>query len=259
MNLRDIVLNYLTDNEKGMQQLITWFLNDVMNEEVAQQAGVPRHARSSSRRAHRNGYRSRSLKTRYGELILQKPQLREIPFETKVFERYSRTEKALVNAIIESYLQGVNQISAPSVSKVARELDVKVTEFMERTIDSHIPYLYVDASYFKVRDGVKYVNKALLVVVGVRTDGYREILAARVADAEHELTWEGMFSDLKERGLTREVSPKWISSSLMVIPESSPQLGKCSRAPHGRCAMYTSSGQFSEKSLGNITKRSLRL
>ena len=216
MNLRDIVLNYLTDNEEGMQQLITWFLNDVMNEEVAQQAGVPRHARSSSRRAHRNGYRSRSLKTRFGELSLQKPQLREIPFETKVFERYSRTEKALVNTIIESYLQGVstrnvenviahlgvNQISASYVSKVARELDVKVTEFMERSIDSHIPYLFVDASYFKVRDGVKYVNKALLVVVGVRTDGYREILGARVADAEHELTWEGIFSDLKDRGLS---------------------------------------------------------
>jgi transposase-like protein len=217
MDLRDIVLNYLTDNEKGIQQLITWFLNDVMNEEVAQQAGVPKHARSSSRRAHRNGYRTRSLKTRFGDLVLQKPQLREIPFETKVFERYSRTEKALVNAIIESYLQGVstrnvekvishlgvNQISASYVSKVAQELDMKITEFMERSIDSHIPYLFVDASYFKVRDGVKYVSKALLVVVGVREDGYREILGVRVADAEHELTWEGIFSDLKDRGLSK--------------------------------------------------------
>lgn len=62
MDLRDIVLNYLTDNETGIQQLIKWFLNDVMNEEVAQQAGVPRYARSSTRRAHRNGYRQRSLK-----------------------------------------------------------------------------------------------------------------------------------------------------------------------------------------------------
>ena len=217
MNLRDIVLNYLTDNEEGMQQLITWFLNDVMNEEVAQQAGVPRYARSSSRRAHRNGNRTRSLKTRYGELSLLKPQLREIPFETKVFDRYSRTEKALVNAIVESYLQGVStrnvekvishlgvtQISASYVSKVAQELDVKVTEFMDRAIDSYIPYLFVDASYFKVREGVKYVNKALLVVVGVRTDGFREILGAQVADAEHELTWEGIFADLMERGLTK--------------------------------------------------------
>ncbi len=217
MNLNDIVLNYLTDNEKGMQQLITWFLNDVMNEEVAQQAGVPKHARSSSRRAHRNGYRSRSLKTRFGDLMLQKPQLREIPFETKVFERYSRAEKALVNAIIESYLQGVStrnvekvishlgvtQISASYVSKVAQELDVKITEFMERTIDSHFPYLFVDASYFKVRDGVKYVNKDSSRSSRVREDGYREILGARVADAEHELTWEGIFSDLKDRGLSK--------------------------------------------------------
>ena len=77
---------------------------------------------------------------------------------------------------------------------------MKITEFMERTIDSHFPYLFVDASYFKVRDGVKYANKALLVVAGVRENGYREILGARVADAEHELTWEGIFSDLKDRG-----------------------------------------------------------
>ncbi|MFA6364561.1 IS256 family transposase [Methanoregula sp.] len=217
MDLRDIVLNYLTDNEKGMQQLITWFLNDVMNEEVAQQAGVPRYARSSSRRAHRNGYRSRSLKTRFGELSLQKPQLWEIPFETKVFERYSRTEKAFVNAIIESYLQsvstrnvekvvshlGINQLSASYVSKVGRELDTKVQEFMEKRLDSYYPYLFVDASYFKVRDETRYVNKALLVIVGIRTDGHREVLSARVADAEHELTWEGMFSDLKEHGLTK--------------------------------------------------------
>jgi putative transposase len=115
MNLSDIVLNYLTDNEKGMQQLITWFLNDVMNEEVAQQAGVPRYARSSSRRAHWNGYRTRTLKTRFGELDLRKPQLRVVPFETKVFERYSRTEKALVNAIIESYIQGVSTRNVEAV------------------------------------------------------------------------------------------------------------------------------------------------
>jgi putative transposase len=215
MNLRDIVLNYLTDNEKGMQQLITWFLNDVMKEEVAQQAGVPRYTRSSARRAHRNGFRHRSLRTRYGDLNLLKPQLREIPFETNVFNRYSRTEKALVNAIVESYLQGVStrkieavvshlgvsQVSPSYVSKVARELDEKVKPFLEKPIDAHIPYLFVDASYFKVRDGIRYVTKALLVVVGVREDGYREILGARVADAEHELTWEGIFSDLKDHGL----------------------------------------------------------
>jgi transposase-like protein len=164
MNLSDIVLNYLTDNEEGMQQFITWFLNDVMQEEVAQQAGVPRYARSSTRRVYRNGYRQRSLKTRYGEVTLLKPQLIEFPFETKIFERYSRTEKALVNPIVESYLQGVftrkveavvsclgmSQVSPSYVSKIAQELDEKVKSFLERPIDSYIQYLFVDTSYFKV-------------------------------------------------------------------------------------------------------------
>ncbi len=176
MNLRDIVLNYLTDNEKGMQQLITWFLDDVMKEEAAQQAGVPRYARSSTRSAHRNGYRPRTLKTRYGELSLQKPQLREIPFETKVFDRYSRTEKALVNAIIESYLQGVStrkvetvishlgvsQISPSYVSKVAQELDEQVRSFLERPIHSHIQYLFVGCVVFQSerRNPVRHQSSA---------------------------------------------------------------------------------------------------
>jgi transposase-like protein len=74
---------------------------------------------------------------------------------------------------------------------------------MERSVDSYIPHLFVDKSYFKVRDGIKYVNKAFLVVAGIRKDEYREILGARVADAEHELTGEGIFSDMKDRGLTK--------------------------------------------------------
>ena len=141
--------------------------------------------------------------------------MREIPFKTKVFVRYSRTEKALVNAIVESYLQGVStrkieavvshlgidEVSPPYVSKIARQLDENVKTFMEKPIESYIPYLFVDASYFKAREGIRYISKTLLVVAGVNEDGYWEIPGARVAEAEHELTWEGIFSDLKEWGL----------------------------------------------------------
>ncbi len=254
MNLNDIVLNYLTDNEKGMQQLITWFLNDVMNEEVAQQAGVPKHARSSSRRAHRNGYRSRSLKTRFGDLMLQKPQLREIPFETKVFERYSRAEKALVNAIIESYLQGVStrnvekvishlgvtQISASYVSKVAQELDVKITEFMERTIDSHFPYLFVDASYFKVRDGVKYINEDS----SRSQPGYGKTDTGR--SSELVSLMRNMNLPGKEYFPTSRivVSVRWISLFQMDIPGSNRLPKGCSLAHHGSFVTFILSGQF---------------
>jgi len=134
-----------------------------------------------------------------------------------VFERYSRVEKVPENTIIESYLQGVStrkiqnviatlgveKISVSYVSGIAKDLDAKVIEFLSRPVESHIPYIFVDASYFKVRDGIKYTNKALLVIAGIRNDGIRKILGARIADCKDELTWEDLFSELKDRGLRR--------------------------------------------------------
>jgi putative transposase len=208
--------DYLVDQEDGLKQLLTWFLNLVMQLEAMQQSGAEPYQRTGSRRAHRNGYKERSLKTRVGEIILRKPQFREYPFETKVFDRYSRVEKALINAVIESYLQGVStrrvkdivsrfgveELSASSVSRISKELDEKVDEFLRRPIEHPVPYLFVDASYFKVRNGSRYVTKAFLVVTGIRDDGYREILGARIADVEDELVWSGLFQELTDRGLS---------------------------------------------------------
>lgn len=216
MELLALIADYLSDQEEGMKNLITWFLNQVMFMEALQQAGAAQYERTDARKAYRNGYKDRSLKTRYGELTLRKPQFREFPFETQIFDRYSRVEKALVNAIAESYLQGVStrrvqeivahlgveQLSPASVSRMARELDEQVQAFLTRPIEQPIPYLFVDASYYKVRDGVRYVTKAVLLVSGVRADGYREILGAKIADCESEAFWAGLFEELKERGLT---------------------------------------------------------
>ncbi len=115
----------------------------------------------------------------------------------------------------ESYLQGVStrrvqdivahlgldQRSPSSVSRISRELDEKVDELIKRPIEHPIPYIYVDASYFKVRDGGKHVTKALLMIAGVRKDGHREILGARIADSEGEGFGSGFFDELKERDL----------------------------------------------------------
>ena len=208
--------DYLIDQEDGLKKLLTWFLNFVMQLEAMEQIDAEPYQRVDSRKAHRNGYKERSLKTRVGELKLNKPQFREISFETKVFDRYSRVEKALINAVIESYLQGVStrrvqdivsrlgveDLSASSVSRISRELDGRVEEFLKRPIEHSIPYLFVDASYFKVRTDSRYITKAFLVVTAVRDDGYREILGARIADGEDELFWTGFFYDLKDRGLS---------------------------------------------------------
>ena len=208
--------DYLIDQKDGLKQLLTWFLNLVMQLEAMQQVGAEPYERVESRKALRNGYKERSLKTRAGELKLKKPQFREISFETKVFERYSHVERALINAVIESYLQGVStrkvqdivsqfgieELSASSVSRIAKELDEKAEEFLKRPIERPIPYLFVDASYFKVRTDSRYVTKAFLIVTGIRDDGYREILGARIADGEDELFWSGFFQDLLDRGLS---------------------------------------------------------
>jgi transposase-like protein len=208
--------DYLIDQEDGLKKLLTWFLNLVMQLEAMEQIDAEPYQRVDSRKAHRNGYKERSLKTRVGELKLKKPQFREISFATKVFDRYSRVEKALINAVIESYLQGVStrrvqdivsrlgveDLSASSVSRISRELDGRVEEFLKRPIEHSIPYLFVDASYFKVRTDSRYITKAFLIVTAVRDDGYREILGARIADGEDELFWTGLFDDLKDRGLS---------------------------------------------------------
>ena len=212
----ELLEDYLIDQEDGLKKLLTWFLNLVMQLEAIEQIDAEPYQRVDSRKAHRNGYKDRSLKTRVGELKLKKPQFREISFETKVFDRYSRVEKALINAVIESYLQGVStrrvqdivsrlgveDLSASSVSRISRELDGRVEEFLKRPIEHSIPYLFVDASYFKVRTDSRYITKAFLIVTAVRDDGYREILGARIANGEDELFWTGLFDDLKDRGLS---------------------------------------------------------
>ena len=215
MSIIDFVKDYLTDQDDGMKAFITFFLNLVMQYEAEQQAGASRYQRTNNRIATRNGSKPRGLKTRFGDITLIKPEFREMPFSTVVFDRYCRVEKALVNAITESYIQGVStrkvrhimeafgikDISADTVSRISKELDEKVEEFLNRPIEQPIIYLIVDAVYVKVRCQCRYVNQAVLLIAGVREDGVREILGVRVADSEDEGCWVSIFEDLKSRGL----------------------------------------------------------
>jgi putative transposase len=215
MNTSDLIEDYLVDPESGMKNVITKFLNEVMEVEAAEQIDAGRYERTDKRKDYRNGFKEKGLKTRYGDVILKKPQFRNRSFESKVFSRYARMEKALVLAILESYQQGVStrkirkvvaplgleNISASTVSRLGKELDEVVEEFLKRPIESPTPYLFIDASYFKVRSGGKYLNKALFVAAAILEDGTREILGAKIADTEGEPFWSGFFQELKGRGL----------------------------------------------------------
>ena len=213
--MKEIISSFLKDSKEGKKHLVEWFLNSVMEEEARIQVSSLPYERTEERKGHRNGSRSRRLKTVDGKLELKKPQIREFPFETKVFDRYSRVEKALDSVILESYIQGVStrnvmnvveslgveNISASYVSTLASELDANVKSFLERPIESPMKFIYIDATYFKVREDGTYGNKALYVCIGINPEGRREILSAHLYDSETEIQWESFFDDLKDRGL----------------------------------------------------------
>ncbi len=213
--IKGMVNSYLNDSKEGKKQLVEWFLNSVMEEEANIQVNSLPYWRKDDRKGYRNGSRKRTLKTSDGELELKKPQIREFPFQTKVFEKYSGVEKALDSVILESYIQGVStmdvmnvvrslgveNISATYVSSLASEPGINVKSFMEKTIDKEIKFLYIDATYFKVREEGTYRNKALYVCIGIDNEGMEEILSCRLYDSETEIEWEIFFDDLKERGL----------------------------------------------------------
>ena len=213
--VKEIISSFLKDSKDGKKDLMEWFLNSVMEEEARMQVSSLPYERTENRKGHRNGSRTRTLKTVDGKLELKKPQIREFPFETHVFERYSRVEKALDSVMLESYIQGVStrnvmnvvqslgveNISASYVSRLASELDAKVKSFLERSIESPMKFIYIDATYFKVREDGAYGNRALYVCIGINPEGRREILSARLYDSETEIQWESFFDQLKDRGL----------------------------------------------------------
>jgi transposase-like protein len=216
MDIENFAADYLVDKKEGMRNLTASLLNEVMQIEASRQIQAQPYERNGKRKAHRNGTRNRNLKTIHGEVALKKPQFREFPFKTSVFARYSRVEEALKIAVAESYLQGVStrriqkivrelgleNITASEVSRIVKKLDEDVEKFLKRPIEEPTPFLFIDATYFKIRTDGRYINKALLIATAIREDGYREILSAAVDDSEDESCWENLFEGLKARGLS---------------------------------------------------------
>lgn len=205
------------DERDVLRAMVRTMIRELMNEEVAQHLGAEPHERTRTRKGHRNGYKPRTLNTRLGKLGFEVPQVRGTePYQPMFFERWQRSERALLATCAEMYFMGVStrkvgrvleemggfSLSAATVSKVAAELDEKLEEFRSRALGERTwPYLIVDARYEKVRHAGRIVSRAVLVVAGVNDDGYREILTWRLGDSESEQTWGEVFSELKKRGL----------------------------------------------------------
>jgi len=190
--IRDLITEYLEGNEQGMRELLTWFLNHVMDYEVEQQAGAGRYDRAKGRRAHRNGYRERTHTTRHGQLTLSKPQQR-----VSIQDIYFRN----ILTCGECTGQCDNGIVSPGCCNKGRDECCGTAGGGAHITVNSLKDGGGTGCSFKVRDGARYVSKALFVVAGICADGHREILGAKIADGEDALLWEGYFDELKARGL----------------------------------------------------------
>lgn len=204
----------LLDDPEFLRLLVQNLLQRFLEAEMAEHLQARPYERTTERKGYRNGYKSRQLKTRVGTLQLLVPRDREGSFKSELFARYQRTEKALVLALMEMYLEGVStrkvresteslcgtSFSKSTVSSLTKELDAELSAWRNRPLTEAYPYLIVAAWYAFVRQGRQVVRQGVLIVTGVRQDGKREILAVAVADTG-EATHHALFRNLKERGL----------------------------------------------------------
>ena len=171
--------------------------------------------RTAARLGYRSGYYTRTLVTRVGKLELRVPQDRDGRFSTELFERYQRSEQALVATLAEMYVQGVSTrkvkavteelcghaFSASAVSAINKRLDETLSAFATRPLAEPFAYLILDARYEKVREGGVVMSQAVLIAVGVDWDGRRQILAVEMANRESRSSWKDFLLGLRRRGL----------------------------------------------------------
>ena len=215
-DLEEFVPLLLSNKQEGFRLIGERSLNAVMEKEFELFIGASKHERSKERVDYRNGHKKRQLKTTLGELNLLRPYARSGRFETKLFENYSRIDKALASIIVEGYLKGIStrkvegvlteldiELSHTTVSNLSFELDELITEFRTSPLREYYPYLYVDALYLKVFNGSRFVSQAVMIAIGVNEDGYREVLDIDIMDEESYASYLGFFETFKERGISK--------------------------------------------------------
>ena len=221
---QDEILQLLSSNrEDAFKTLLTECLNGVLQAESTAQLGAEPYERSESRSGSRNGTRERQLNTRIGSITLIVPRHREQPFHTLVFENYSRSEAALVTTMAEMVVNGVStrkvatvmetlcgkSFSKATVSEACKTLDKAVKDFKYRPLEGCYKFIYVDATYFKVRGEHRIGSKAMMIALAITENGKREIVGFELYDNESKETWKLFLQSLKDRGLT---DPKLITS-----------------------------------------------
>jgi putative transposase len=205
----------MSQEEDFLRPLIKVALQEVLEAEMSEAVGAAKGERSSERQSYRSGYYGRKLVTRVGTVELRVPQDRAGRFSTEVFERYQRSEKALVGALIEMYVQGVStrkvkaiseelcghEFSASTVSELNKKLDGELARFAGRGLEEEYPYVVLDARYERVREAGVVQSRAVLVAIGIDWQGRRRVVGVELANRESATSWKEFLLGLKQRGL----------------------------------------------------------
>jgi transposase-like protein len=203
------------DDGNFLRSLAEAVLQILMEADVEGVIGAGRYERSGERTTWRNGYRERTLDTRLGQLSLKIPKLRTGSYFPPFLEARKTAERALVAVIQEAWVAGVSTrrvddlvqamgltgISKSQVSKLCKEIDERVLAFLKRPLAGEWPYLWLDATYLKVREGGRIVSVAAIIAVAVTTEGRREIVGLHIGPSEAEPFWTTFLRDLAKRGL----------------------------------------------------------
>ena len=198
-----------------LRDMISFAAERLMEMEVGGLTGAGYGEKSPARLVQRNGHRERDWQTRAGTVELRIPRLRKGSYFPGFLEPRRMAERALTAVIQEAYIQGISTrsvddlvkalgmdgISKSQVSRLCEDIDERVTAFLERPIEGDWPYLWIDATYVKVRQNGRIVSVAVIVAVGVNSDGRREVLGMDIGPSEAEPFWTAFLRKLARRGL----------------------------------------------------------
>ena len=204
-----------TPDTHVLAEMLGFVADRLMALDVDQLCGAGAHQRSADRANHRNGYRARAWNTRAGTVDVQIPKLRKGSYFPEFLEPRRVAEKAMTAVIQEAYVQGLSTrsvddlvkamgmtgVSKSQVSRLCGEIDERVDAFLKRPLEGEWPYLWLDATYIKVRRSGRIVSVAVIVAVAVNLDGRREVLGIAVQPSEAEVFWDEFIRSLADRRL----------------------------------------------------------